>query len=133
MNDKITNNTQSKLNSKASLDEQDVVYQGPDIVLTPVVSGSSREYTDISLSIPATRNLSDVTEGTDDQEQDAADSNLENPINDKDNNIEDCATYQEPDIPNFHKNGSKVEEQCPEYEGPDLLLAFKLSSLNADK
>ena len=72
-----TTNMDGKTKSEATLDGQDIVNQEPDIVLTPAVSGSSREYTNISLSGSVTRNLSEVTEGTDYQGKDAADFNLE--------------------------------------------------------
>ena len=118
---------------KASLDGQNVVYQGPDTVLSSVVSGSTIEYTNISLSSPETRKPSEITEGTAYQGEDRADFNLRKPIYNEENNKE-VRTYQGPDIPisscNLNKNKDEMEEQCPEYEGPDTLPASSSNSLN---
>ena len=84
---------------KASLDGQNVVYQGPDTVLSSVLSGSTIEYTNISLSSPETRKPSELTNVNTHQEQDTADSKLRKPICNKANSEEDCAIYQGPDIP----------------------------------
>ena len=71
---------------KTSLDGQNVVYQGPDTVLS---SGSTIEYTNISLSSPETRNPPEILEGTDDQEKDKADFNLRKPTSNEENNKKD--------------------------------------------
>ena len=88
-----------KPNSEACRDGQDIEYQGPDTILAPVVSGSSREYTNTSLSSPETRNPSGLMNVNTHQEQDTADSKLRKPICNKANSEEDCAIYQGPDIP----------------------------------
>ena len=111
---------ESKPRFEPSRDGQDIVYQGPDNALSPSGSGSAIDYKNISLSSLKTRKPSEITEGTDYKVQNAADSSLSKPINDKNNDKEDCAIYQGPDISinshNLSKYGSNIVEKYPESE-----------------
>ena len=107
-----------------------MVYQGPDTVLSPIVSGSSVEYTNISLSGPETRKPSEITEGTAYQGEDRADFSLRKSIYNEENNKEDC-TFQGLDIPiNSCENQNEMEEQFPEYISLGTLPVISSNSLN---
>ena len=98
-NGETTNDMKVKPKSEACHDGQDIEYQGPDNVLTTVVSGNSIEYTNILLSSPEAGKSSGLMKANAHEEQDTADSKLREPIYNKNDSEEDCAIYQGPDIP----------------------------------